>query len=240
MSPERVKPGQLPCRWHWVEVSAGHWPLGQLLYELRKPLAPPLSSEISFCCALRPVLLYAHPLPLSAPFPFWICLRQSAFPFTSLSISRWIFWSPLSSCMGATHSPSSRALERSQLPSPALHQPLPSLSPGEVPRRDPLWGGEGQPTALSRCPGSCPSLQRQTQCRKLSSWGAQTHVWGLLGSRPCSLFDLKEQMEVLNKPHVLPGLPGTDLALGSGNGPIFCAGRGWEPGGLLNLSFQGT
>ena len=133
MSPERVKPGRLPCRWHWVGVSAGQWPPGQLLYELRKPLAPPLSSEVSFCSALRPVLLCAHPLPLSAPLPFWICLRQSAFPFTSLSISGWIFWSPLSSCVGAAHSPSSRALREAS----CLHQLSTSLSPPLVQERSP-------------------------------------------------------------------------------------------------------
>ena len=82
----------------------------------------------------------------------------------------------LSSCVAAAHSFSGS--ERSQLPSPALHQPLPSLSPGKAPRRGPLWGGEGPATALSLCPGF---LQRQPQCLKLSSWGAQTHVWGLLG-----------------------------------------------------------
>ena len=144
-------------------------------------------------CSASSVAMCA-PSPSQRPSSFLDLSEAVCFPLhLSLHLRLDLLVSVVQLC-GSSPQPIFSGSERSQLPSPALHQPLPSLSPGEVPRRDPLWGGEGQPTALSRCPGSCPFLQRQTQCRKLSCWGAQTHIWGLLGSHPCSLFDLKEQI----------------------------------------------
>lgn len=257
LTHEREKPGQPPCRWHWLEVPAGQclaadgFEWGKVFAfscdscfttsRLRKPSAPPLSSEISFCCIFGSSgrVNYMLILFLLRLLSFLYLFETVCFPLDlSLRLSLDLLVSVHCPAAGTADSPSSRAAGHQLRKKPAAFTSTPPPPPSlvqERPCRDPC--GEGPALGSLPLPRVLPVLAEAATARSDSAQrhpgGAQMHIWGPSRASLSHPLILKKSFPRRDaEPHVLPEQPGTDVVLGSGNGAIPCAGWGRERDGL--------